>query len=228
MITANCRARFTARDFEYIVRVLSRTPGDKVSLSTLLSDEQARDVILDDERLASEIFDSPERLSISPQFYFYVLCRHVLLKAGISCRDVADYVSSLLETFSRTSRLHHPEGIEDGGLHYLSDMLQALSKAGPREAFLLRAHIANYALFLSGIFADYIERRRRRGAPGLSFYEGMGRTHYHTASLEREAGVLNLSAIFHDLAEGFREVRMALNDLACRLLHLDSPQTLQP
>ena len=38
MIQANCRARFTAADFQFIVRTLARSPHDQVSLVDLLSD----------------------------------------------------------------------------------------------------------------------------------------------------------------------------------------------
>src|SRR5215469_5180097 len=36
MIRANCRARFTAADFDFIVRTLARSPNDHVSLVDLL------------------------------------------------------------------------------------------------------------------------------------------------------------------------------------------------
>jgi hypothetical protein len=35
MIRANCRARFTAADFDFIVRTLARSPTDQVSLVDL-------------------------------------------------------------------------------------------------------------------------------------------------------------------------------------------------
>src|SRR5437660_1073964 len=50
MIRANCRARFTAADFDFIVRTLARSQTDQVSLVDLLSDVETRDSILDDPR----------------------------------------------------------------------------------------------------------------------------------------------------------------------------------
>ena len=35
---------------------------------------------------------------------------------------------------------------------YISDMLIALQRVTPEQAFLLRAHVGNYSLFVSGIF----------------------------------------------------------------------------
>ena len=78
MIHANCRTRLTADDFTFIVGVLSRSECDQVSLVRLLTDEDTRDAILDHDMLAKAILESPQRLPISPQLLFYVLCRKVL------------------------------------------------------------------------------------------------------------------------------------------------------
>src|SRR5215471_12863169 len=43
MIRANCRARFTAADFDFIVRTLARSQTDQVSLVDLLSEIETRD-----------------------------------------------------------------------------------------------------------------------------------------------------------------------------------------
>ncbi|HJW38151.1 MAG TPA: hypothetical protein VJ420_06010 [Candidatus Udaeobacter sp.] len=43
MIRTNCRARFTAADFDFIVRTLARSQTDQVSLVDLLSDVETRD-----------------------------------------------------------------------------------------------------------------------------------------------------------------------------------------
>jgi hypothetical protein len=66
-------------------------------------------------------------------------------------------------------------------------------------------------------------RTRQRGAPDLSFYEAVGQMNYRAASEYREAKKFKLQLIYEELASGFREVRIALNDLASRLLHFDTP-----
>src|SRR5436305_11720532 len=78
MIRANCRARFTAADFDFIVRTLARSRADNVSLVALLSDAETLDTILDHPRLVETILCNAGHLRISSQFYFYVLARHVL------------------------------------------------------------------------------------------------------------------------------------------------------
>jgi len=143
MVQANCRARFTAADFDFIVRTLSRSRSDQVSLVDLLSNSETRDSILDHPRLVDAILCNAGHLHISSQFYFYVLARRVLQQAEIVDRKLCDYIASLLETFSRANRLQAPDEIDNHSHAYISDMLIALTRATPEQAILLRAHIGN-------------------------------------------------------------------------------------
>src|SRR3984893_12599874 len=163
MIRANCRARFTAADFDFVVRTLARSTTDHVSLVDLLSDAETRDSGLDLPRLVEFFFFKTGNLYLLSEFYFYVLARHVLQHAGIADRKLCDYVGSLLETFSRANQLHRPDKIENHAHEYISDMLIALQRVTREQAFLLRAHIGNYSLFVSGIFHESAQRRHERG-----------------------------------------------------------------
>lgn len=221
MIRANCRERFTAADFDFVVRTLARSEPDHVSLVDLLSDADARDSVLDHPRLVDAILSHTAHLAISSQFYFYVLARHVLREAGITDRKLCDYVASLLETFSQVSRLQSPHAIDHRGPQYISDMLIALTRATPEQAFLLRAHVGNYSLFISGIFHENAHRRSQRGAPDLNFYENVGRTNYGLVASHATARRCELSEIYEELADRFRDVRLALNRLSDQLLNLD-------
>jgi hypothetical protein len=231
MIRANCRARFTAADFDFIVRTLARSQTDQVSLVDLLSDIEMRDSILDHPRLVDAILNHCGHLRISSQFYFYVLARHVLQQGGIGDRKLCDYVASLLETFSHASRLQVPQTpghcVESAtadsscGEQYISDMLIALTRANPEQAFLLRAHIGNYSLFISGIFHENTQRRSLRGGPDIEFYEQVGRTNYQLVASHVAARRCELDDVFEGLADRFRDVRLALNQLSDRLLNLD-------
>lgn len=223
MIHANCRVRLTADDFDFIVRALSLKTSDRLSLERLLTDESARDELLDHEALTAAILESPEALRISPQLLFYVLCRKVLRETPVRSRESADYIASLLGQFQKSARLDSPEEMSERQLRYLSDMLIAASQANAREAFILRAHIGNYSLFLSGMFVENLEKRSRKGGPGLSFYEQVGRSGFQSAAGHPEARKFQLDSIYRELADGFHEARVALNDLARRLLHLDTP-----
>ncbi len=221
MIRANCRERFTAADFDFVVRTLARSRPDHVSLVDLLADCETRDSVLDNPRLIDAILSNAGHLAISSQFYFYVLARHVLRQAGIHDRKLCDYVASLLETFSRMNGLQAPHLAEEPGRQYISDMLIALTRATPEQAFLLRAHVGNYSLFVSGIFHENTQRRSLRGAPDLKFYEQIGRTNYQMVASHATARRCDLEDVYEKLAECFREVRVALNQLSEQLLNLD-------
>ena len=225
MIRANCRERFTASEFDFVVRTLARSQTDCVSLVDLLSDQETRDAVLDNSRLVDCILSNAGHLAISSQFYFYVLARHVLQRAGINDRKLCDYVASLLETFSRISGMSAPGLAEERGRQYISDMLIALTRATPEQAFLLRAHVGNYSLFISGIFHENTQRRSLRGAPDLKFYEQVGRTNYQMVASHATARRCELNDVFEGLAERFREVRLALNQLSDQLLNLDDDPT---
>src|SRR5439155_140381 len=82
--------------------------------------------------------------------------------------------------------------------------------------FLLRAHIGNYSLFISGIFHENAQRRRDRGGPDLKFYEQVGRTNYQLVAGHEVARRCELDDVFEGLAERFHDVRLALNELSDR------------
>ena len=201
----------------------------------LLSDVETRDSILDHPRLVDAILNHCAHLRISSQFYFYVLARHVLQQGGIGDRKLCDYVASLLETFSRASRLQVPQtpgrraesatADSSRGEQYISDMLIALTRATPEQAFLLRAHIGNYSLFISGIFHPAVagQRGSLRGGPDIGFYEHVGRTNYQLVASHAAARRCELDDVFEGLADRFRDVRLALNQLSDQLLNLDDP-----
>ncbi|MGC1479425.1 MAG: hypothetical protein WA771_02885 [Chthoniobacterales bacterium] len=218
MIQANCRARFTAEDFDFIVRSLSHSSRDAVSLTRLLLDADSRDEVLDHDALSSAILESPDSLRISSHLYFYVLSRRVLKNTSVSSRDAADYIAALLEAYSHTGQASAATPSP-----YLSDILIALREASPAEAFRLRAHLANSALFLAGIFSGHLDQRASRGAPDLSFYEDLGSASFRAAATHRDARRLDLDRIFEEIGAGFRDARLALNDLADRLFHFESP-----
>jgi hypothetical protein len=221
MIRANCRDRFTAEDFTFIVKTLGKSRADSVSLTALLSDQETRDTILDHDLLFQAILSETAHLSISPQLYFYVLTRHVLKGSGLPDRRLCDYIASLLEAFSRTARLKSPADGSAQPIQYLSDMMLALRNASPVQTFLIRAHAGNYSLFLSGIFPETVKRRSERGAPDFSYYEELGSMNYKVVAGHSYARAAELRDIYSALSEQFRDVRLALNRLSDSLLNID-------
>jgi len=223
VIQANCRAQFTADDFSFVVRVLARSPRDAVSLVSLLSDVEERDAILDHDLIYNSVVDQTGCLQVSAAFYFYVLTRRVLRRVSLEERALTDYVAAVLLAFSNINQLSAPEEKNSNvrNFTYVSDILARLNTCPPEQGYVLRLHLANYALFLSGMFAERVHSHaQRRGAPGLGFYEAVGQSSYLSAARHPQAKRTDLQAIFEMLGSEFRRVRVALNDLTDTLLHL--------
>jgi hypothetical protein len=223
VIHANCRAQFTADDFSFVVRVLSKSPRDAVSLVELLSDESQRDLILDHDLVYQSLIDDLGCLRVSAAFYFYILTRRVLRRVALEERALTDYVAAVLLAFSRTSQLGAAGAAISTTPHftYVSDLVAQLQTCAPEQAYPLRTHLANYSLFLSGMFAERVQAHaQRRGAPSLRFYEQVGQASYLNSARHPHARRTELAAIFEMLGAEFRRVRLALNDLTDTLLHL--------
>jgi len=222
VVRPNCRVQFTPEDIEFILSVLGPKAGSTESLLQLLGDEATRDLILDDESLLHAVLEHRNCLRISTHFYFYVLVRHSLRRSDLKERPLADYVASVLSEFSQIDRTRCR--VNGQPVDYFFEMLAALQTADDTTGFYIRAHIGNQSLFLSGVFPDRIRfRADRNGAPGLTYYEGLGITNYRAASDHRLARKYDLDGIFNTLAERFQETRLALNDLRDRLISLGEP-----
>jgi hypothetical protein len=227
MIQANCRVQFTAEDIEFILSVLGSKAGTSKTLVQLLTDEDTRDLILDDPSLLHALLERRDCLRVSTHFYFYVLIRQSFLKSNILNRAVADYVAEMLAEFARSDRSRCV--LPGGGpsLDYFFEMIAALEQADESTRFLLRMHIGNHSLFLTGVFADRIRHRaENRGAPNVRYYEDLGRSNFRVASDHRLARRFELAPIFSILADRFQETRRALNDAAERLFVLGDPDYL--
>ncbi len=219
VIQPNCRVQFTAQDIDFILEVLGPGRGNAACLTQLLTDEDSRDLILDDDALFRALLERRGCLQVSCHFYFYVLVRHVFKRSDLHDRDVADYVAEVLAAFSESARSECMLPGQANALDYFFEMVAALQKADDRTGFLLRAHIGNYSLFLSGVFPGHIKlRAESRGFPDLKYYEELGRTHYRLAGEHRLARRYQLERVLTTLSERFETTRRALNDMADRLL----------
>jgi len=221
MIQANCRIQFTAQDIEFILSVLGAKAGTSETLVKLLADEETRDLILDDPALLHALLERHDCLRVSTRFYFYILIRQTFLRSDIQDRKVADYVAELLAEFAQVDRLRCTLPGEMQALDYFFEMVGALDRADDSTRFLLRMHIGNQSLFLTGVFADRIRyRAEQRGSPDLRYYEGLGKANFRLASDHRLAQRFELASIFSTLSDRFADTRLALNDAAERLFAL--------
>jgi len=181
--------------------------------------EEGFDALLDDPRTLNALMSSGGISGAPAPLVFYLLVRHALLEDGIRDRVIADYLAALLLHFGVRDRARRVEEGSEERYDYLVDILQAIEYASGRHAFLLKAHLGNYALWLSGLFADHIVARvHRRGAPGLEYYEEVGATGYRMAADTSQAETYGLDRLYRTCAERFPALRMALNHIADRYL----------
>src|SRR3954471_23157183 len=221
MIQPNCRVQFAAEDVDFILSVLGRKIGNAECLIKLLSDEESRDLILDDEALFHALLERRVGLRVSSRFYFYILVRNVFRRSGVEDRMVADYVAEVLAEFAQSERARCVIPGSLNSLDYFFEMLSALNSADDRTSFFLRAHIGNYSLFFSGVFPDRIRfRAEARGFPDVKYYDSLGRTQFRAASDHHLAQRYEVAEIFSTLSDRFETTRKALNDIADRLFSI--------
>ena len=80
-------------------------------------------------------------------------------------------------------------------------------------------HLGNYALWLAGLFPQYIEARRlRRGGPDLGYYDAMGRRGFAMASDHEASRPVSSRGNPAEAAERYPALRSALNGLSERVL----------
>ena len=222
MILPTIRASFGRRDVLHLVHLIGRGDEELMRGAERRLDEEGADALLDDPRTLNALLTAREA-SAPTNLVFYVLVRHALLEVGIDDRGTADYVASLVVAFGQGSRAYRPSDTTTDEYHYLVDMVARLADADAREAFLLRSHLGNFSLWISGLFPDYLRARvRRRGAPTIRYYESMGSTGYRLAARSPEAKTLGVDKLLSDVAEHFGGVRMALNLVSDRYLWPDA------
>jgi hypothetical protein len=107
---------------------------------------------------------------------------------------------------------------DDQRHRYLVDIVADLDATGGDRRFKVLAHLGNYALWLAGVFPDYIAARRvRRGGPGLSYYDSLGQRGYALAADHALADRMGLETVFRTAADRFQVVRGALTSLSDRV-----------
>lgn len=229
MILANTRQRLSRDDAQLALRVLALSTGeDIVALERRLAYE-GLDAILDDPRLPAALISVGYGAIASLPLFTYVIVRHALLRAGEGDRGLADYLAAVLEHFGMRDRAHRVADSDDERYDTLAELAEDLDDPDGRRSFFVRMHLGNYALWLSGMYPDYIEQRRwRRGGPDLDYYEEMGRRGYQLAAGHRLAEQHGLSPLFATAAERFGVLRVALNDVSDRMLfpNVHSPERL--
>jgi hypothetical protein len=219
MILANVRQMLTRDDAQLALRLVSRGASDELERAEDTLREQGIDGLLDDPRLLPALMEARQASHASLPLFVYVLVRHALQDVQETDRGIADYVASILVHFSMRERGRRIAGSDDEVYDTLAGLLADAERGDATRTFLVRAHLGNYALWLSGLFPDHIELRRwRRGGPDLDYYEELGRRGFTLAAQHRLAERYGLTRVFTAAAERFPRIRLALNRVSDRLL----------
>ncbi|MGH7713135.1 MAG: hypothetical protein ACREOG_17730 [Gemmatimonadaceae bacterium] len=235
MILANARQRLTRDDAQLALRLVARGSAHEYDHAEERLRDSGVDALLDDPRLLAALLTAPQGAYASLPLFAYVVVRHALRDAGADDRTMADYVASMLLHFGIRDRAQRIGESDDEVYTTFTDLLADVGEGarseeqGATRAFLVRTHLGNYALWLSGLFPDHVEHRHwRRGGPDLDYVEDMGRRGFTLAARHRLARQYGLDALFATMADHFGVVRIALNRMSDRLLfpQVHSPERL--
>ena len=229
MILADTRFRLTRDDAQLATRLLASESGqDLGTLEARLADEGI-DAILDDPRLPAALRRDARAAHASLPLFAYVLIRSALRQAGEPDRGLADYVTAIVLNFGVRGRAYQISNADDEVYDAIVDLCEDLNDQDARRSFLVRAHLGNYALWLSGIFPDFIEHRStRRGGPDLDYFEAMGRRGFQLAADHRLAEEHGMTMLFANAAARFGLLRTALNTVSDTLFfpNVHTPERL--
>lgn len=217
VIQPNCRAALESRDIDFLVSVLTHAKQEERCLVGLLEDREIRDSILDNKLLIQAIRDPARREEISSTLYFYIIVRDCFLRQGIDSRELADYVADMLAVFCNHERWLKPVMKEDKAFDYLVGLWEAAYACSRRDrSFAIQCHVGNFALFLSGLFAQRIREREDQGPVfrGIEYFESLGAAGFRAASAQHLASEFELVSILEEMATRFHSVRLALNEIA--------------
>lgn len=219
MIQPNVRASFGSEEARWLVRLLAGEDEERREEWSERLEERGVDALLDDAETRRRIL-SADGISLAPPgLVLYVLVRQSLKEVGVESRTLADYVTALVLEFGREDRARRISAVDDREYDYLVEIMNDMLEADGRRAFLLRSHLGNFALWLSGLFPDHITSRgHRRGGPGIDYYEELGETGYRMAAEDPHAREKSLSQVYREAADRFRDVRRGLNQFSDELL----------
>src|SRR5690242_11816025 len=219
MIRANTRGRLTAADLQLVILLLSRGSAHRrASFERRLATE-GPDPLLDAPDLLDRLLTVRTMLVPSEALFFYVVVRHALRGAGLDDRELADYLSALLLDFGQKDRAWRIDWHDDQRHRYLVDIVADLEASGGERRFRVMMHLGNYALWLAGLFPDYIAARYlRKAGPDVRYYDTLGRRGFGMASDHSLAEEYGLAAVLRTAAERFPSLRGALNGMSDRVL----------
>jgi hypothetical protein len=229
MILANARQHLSREDAQLAVRLVARESIDELRRMQQRLVDDGLDAILDDDRLPGALLRSRFGAYASLPLFLYVMVRHALLKVGERDRALSDYLAAVMLAFGARGRTTRISEADDQLYDTLAALLEDVNDRDPRRAFLVRVHLGNQALWIAGLFPDYVEQRKwRRGGPDLGYFEELGRRGFELAAEHRIAEQYGMAEVYASIASRFGLLRVALNSLSDTLLfpNVNTPERL--
>src|SRR5688572_4351445 len=229
MILANARQRLSREDAQLAVRLVAHDDAHELDAVQHRLVDEGFDAILDDARLPVALLRSRYGAYASLPLFLYVMVRHALLRAGERDRALSDYLTAMLLAFGARGRPDRISEADDELYDTLASLLDDVNDVDPRRAFLVRVHLGNRALWIAGLFPDYVVQRKwRRGGPDLEYFEVLGRRGFELAAEHRFAEQYGMADVYASVAARFGLLRVALNSLSDSLLfpNVHSPERL--
>ena len=215
MILGNVRRRLGRDDAQLALRLVAKGSEDELARSERALRDGGIDALLDDPRLPEALMSSRQACNASLPLFSYVIVRHALRRVGENDRGIADYVAAILLEFGLRHRAERISESDDEQYDTLAAILRDADDADATRSFLVRAHLGNYALWMCGLFPDFIVARKyRRGGPDIDYYQEMGARGFHLAAAHRLAEQHGLVELFEAVADRFEVLRIALNQVS--------------
>jgi len=148
-----------------------------------------------------------------PRFFDRVI-RQAFRDLTLDDPPAARYLSDLLARFARAEALRAVQAVAERRLDTVVDSLLAIQGAwdvgsgefNPSQEDVLRRHIGDYTLFMTGIFRDHVEH-----LAVISYYEHEGRRAYRFVSETARAGGRPEAPLFRRLSDRFEQYAGALS-----------------
>ncbi len=146
--------------------------------------------------------------------FFNRLVRLSFVDLGIRDEPAAEHISSMLTRFTRTEQLYAIRGARGERLETIADLLLEIQRAwdfqaadfDPFRERAFRQQIGDYALFMTGLFREHVER-----AAAVGYYVREGKRAYHVVSEIDRSALRPEAPLFSTLAERFERYAGALN-----------------
>lgn len=196
------RSKLTNSDFKLIADIVWNQKLTDSEVGRFSMEPSSIDWSLDDTGLKQFVDRNKKFDKVSLALYLYVTNRYILLKNGITNRDICDYVSNFLYEFSIGRRYMKISRLDDENYHYLTDILNDIRESKDFRQFLLSQHLGNYALWRSGLFNNVDEQ----------YYTAMGQMGYKMAAINPQAK--GCQGMYYELSENFSLILKSLREFA--------------